>query len=126
MSRLLALLSALCLAILLAATPVATPAHASVYDSNVIQKLKLSSAQRAKIRPIVAQGSKEFRAILRKHKINPNAKPEMSKLMNASNELIAHRRKQRSLIKPILTPEQLDQYDDIMDATAARVRKAAN
>lgn len=126
MPRLTALASALCLALLLGAAPTATPAAASVYDSNVLQKLKLTPAQRAKARPIVARGQKEFRAIMRKYNIDPNAKPDMSKLMKASNELVAQRRKQRAEIKPILTPEQLDQYDDIMDETAARVRKAAN
>lgn len=101
------------------------PAHATVYDSNVVQKLDLTPAQRTKVRAIVAQGQKEFRAILRKHKINPNAKPDMQKLMSASSELLGYRQRQRQKIAPILTPEQLDKYDDIMEETSARVRRAA-
>lgn len=118
-------ISQICAALSLVAVIAATPAAANVYDSNVVQKLKLTGAQRAKVQLIVNQGRSEFRRIMRKHKIDPNAKPQMSKLMNASSELMAYRRKQRERIRPILSPEQLRRYDEIMEETARRVQRAA-
>jgi cytochrome P450 len=128
MQRPLASLAALGLLAAVAATmPAISPAVAHIYDSRVEQNLKLTSAQRAKVHRIVVQGQKNFRAILRKHKININdPHPDMGQLMDASSELSAHKRRQREQMKAVLTPEQLRQYDDLIRATSDRVRKAAN
>jgi len=126
MSRLYAAVAAVCFASALLAGP-AIPAQAdSIYDSQVERKLTgLTSSQRAKVNRILAQGEREFSAILRKHGIDPNARPVFEKLQAASDELIACQRKQRAAMAEVLNEDQLDQYDDVIEATGARVRRAA-
>ncbi|MGE0210244.1 MAG: hypothetical protein AB7S41_00950 [Parvibaculaceae bacterium] len=116
-----------CFAVCVSASALIAPSFAqeSLYDAQVDTKLELTSAQRPKVNTILATGNKEFRAILAKYKIDINARPNFEKLRKASDELIAHRRKQRSAMAKVLTPEQLDQYDDLIEAAGARVRKAA-
>lgn len=126
MSRLFATLAALCIAAGVMSHAPAPAAAGSIYDSNVEQKLTgLTGAQRAKVNRIVAQSEREFNAILRKYKINPSARPSFDKLQAASDSMIALRRKERAAMAEVLNADQLDQYDDIIEATSARVRRAA-
>jgi hypothetical protein len=127
MPRFFATSAALCLSlVMLAAAPMGPAAANSIYDAQVEHKLSgLTSAQRAKVSRIVSEGQREFRAILRKYGIDPNARPNFEKLQAASNALIAYRRKQRAAMAEVLTEAQLDQYDDLIEETGARVRRAA-
>jgi len=123
MPRLIVTASALCLAAAMLAVPAS--AQQSLYDAQITQNIKLTAAQRPKVNAILAEGDKQFRAILAKYKIDINARPVFDKLRMASDELIAYRRSQRAAMKGVLTPEQLDQYDDLVELAGARVRKAA-
>ncbi len=127
MPRIFATFAALCLAMgVMSQATVAPAAASSIYDAQVEQKLTgLTGAQRAKVSRIVSQGRSEFSAILRKYGINPAARPDFDKLQKASDELIAYRRKQRAAMAEVLNESQLDQYDDLIEAAGARVRRAA-
>lgn len=123
MPRLSVTTAALCIAAVLSAAPAS--AQQSLYDAQITKNIKLTAAQKPKVNAILADGDRQFRSILAKYKININARPDFDKLRAASDELIAYRRSQRAAMKEVLTPEQLDQYDDLVEAAGARVRKAA-
>jgi hypothetical protein len=59
--------------------------------------------------------------ILRKHGIDPNAKPNMWRLMGASSELRANVARERAAATKILTPEQLRFYDAVIKQTRRRI-----
>ncbi|MGI9483887.1 MAG: hypothetical protein ACR2OR_16180 [Hyphomicrobiales bacterium] len=99
---------------------------ASIYDAQVLRYLKLQSTQRSKVRKIIRQSDAEMARVFRKHKINPNAKPDFDKLVAASSELTAIERRERKAMKQVLNADQLKQYDELINITRIRVRKAAN
>lgn len=99
---------------------------ASIYDAQVLRYLKLQSTQRAKVRKIIRKSDAEMARVFRKYKINPNAKPDFDKLVAASSELTAIERRERKEMKKVLTKDQLKQYDELINITRIRVRKAAN
>ncbi len=105
--------------------PVTPSAAASVYDSRITERLKVKSSQRAAVARIAKQGRRDTLKIFRKYGIDPNAKPDFDKLMKASSELQTVQRRQREEMKRVLTPEQLQQYDRIIEETRARVMKAS-
>ena len=97
----------------------------SIYDSQVQQRLELSAKQRSEVSRIIEESRRQAMAVFRKHGIDPNGKPIFDQLFQASNELMAIERQERQAMKKVLTPEQLVQYDRIIDETRIRVRKAA-
>ena len=103
----------------------AVDAHAgTIYDSNIMQRMKFSAAQRPKVRAVLRKSNREMQAVFRKHGINPNAKPVFEKLRKAGGELQAIRSRQKRQMKKIMTPEQYKRYLAILEQTAARVVKA--
>ena len=98
----------------------------TIYDSNVVSRLKLKGAQRSKAKAIVRKSDKEMKQVFRKYKINPRAKPDFDKLSAASGELQAIESREKAAMKKILSPEQYQAYRAILNETAARVRAAMN
>ena len=97
----------------------------SIYDSRVEQRLDLTSAQRPQVSRVLAESRRQAMAVFRKHGIDPNGRPIFDQLFAASNELMAIERQERQAMKQVLTPEQLADYDRIINETRIRVRKAA-
>ena len=104
----------------------AVPASAqTIYDSNVAAKLDdVSPQQRAAVKDITQQSRSEMMAIFKQYNIDPNAKPNFDKLMQASGPLQAVARKERQAVAKVLEPAQLKQYDKIVGETRTRVRMA--
>jgi hypothetical protein len=96
-------------------------ANASIYDSNVIQQLQLSAAQKKEMQKVVSESRIRRNRIFKKHGINPDAKPEMSLLQRASSELMANAARERDAVKKILNPQQLQIYDAVIKETRERI-----
>lgn len=97
---------------------------ASIYDAQILQRMKFSGDQRLKVSAIIQQSDKEIAVVFRKHRINPNAKPEFDKLQKAASELQAIEAKEKRAMKKILSDDQYATYLQLLQATAARVIKA--
>jgi len=78
-------------------------AQASIYDSNVVQQLHLKGGQKTAMENLVQESRARRNHILRKHGIDPNAKPNMWRLMRASSELKVNVARERAAAKKILT-----------------------
>lgn len=101
-------------------------AHAaSIYDSGFERKIKMTSKQRAKVRRIMRASNARFNRIFRKYGIRKSARPQMSKLMEASGPLQSAARKERNELAKVFTPTQLQQYDKIMRQTEDKIVRAA-
>ena len=103
----------------------ADPARASIYDSNVMQELDLKGAQKREMQQLIDQSRKRRNAIFKEFDIDPNAKPEMSKLQRASSKLIANGQREKAEAKKILNAQQFKIYMKVFDKTRARVTNAA-
>lgn len=102
------------------------PAKAdSIYDSRVQHRLDLTARQRPQVSRIVEASRREAMAVFEKYGIDPNGRPVFDQLFDASSELMAIERQERQAMKQVLTPEQLADYDRIINDTRIRVRKAA-
>jgi hypothetical protein len=97
----------------------------SIYDSRVQQRLDLTAKQRPQVARVIETSRSQAGVVFRKYGIDPNGRPIFDQLFQASNELMAIERQERQSMKQILTPEQLADYDRIMNETRIRVRKAA-
>jgi hypothetical protein len=97
----------------------------SIYDSKVQQRLDLTSAQRPEVSRILAESKRQAMVVFQKFGIDPNGRPIFDQLFAASNELMAIERQERQAMKQVLSPEQLAHYDQIINDTRIRVRKAA-
>jgi hypothetical protein len=97
----------------------------SIYDSRVEQRLDLTSAQRPQVSRILAESKRQAMVVFKKYGIDPNGLPIFDQLFAASNELMAIERQERQAMKQVLSPEQLVHYDQIINDTRIRVRKAA-
>ena len=96
----------------------------NIYDSQVLQRMKFDSSQRAKVGAIMRKSDNEMSVVFRKYGINPNAKPDFEKLQRASSELQAVEAREKREMKKILTREQYATYLELLQRTAARVIKA--
>ncbi len=111
---------------LLAASLTSIPAKAnSIYNSNIEQRLNLDDAQKPKVAVIVKQSQQEMNEVFRKYGIDPNSKPDLDRLTNASDELKAINDRERRQLKRLLSKSQLKRYDQIIAETGSRIRKAA-
>jgi len=99
-------------------------ALSNIYDTKILQRMKFSSGQRAKVRKIIAQSDREMAVIFRKYGINPNAKPVFEKLQRAANELQAVETREKRSMKKILSADQYKTYLDLLQRTSAQVIKA--
>jgi len=97
----------------------------SIYDSRVQHRLELTAQQRPQVSRAIEKSKSQAMAVFRKYGIDPNGRPIFDQLFQASNELMAIERQERQAMKQILTPQQLADYDRIIDETRIRVRKAA-
>jgi hypothetical protein len=97
----------------------------SIYDSRVQHRLELTAKQRPEVMRIIAESERQATAVFKKYGIDPNGRPIFDQLFEASNELMAIERQERQAMKKALTPEQLADYDRIINETRIRVRKAA-
>ena len=96
----------------------------NIYDARILQRMKFTADQRAKVKRIIRQSDKEIAVVFRKYRINPNAKPVFEKLQRASSELQAIESKEKRQMKKILSADQYKTYLGLLQATAARVIKA--
>ena len=99
-------------------------ALSNIYDTKILQRMKFSPDQRAKVRKIIAKSDREMAVIFRKYGINPNAKPVFEKLRRAGNELQAVEAREKRSMKKILSADQYKRYLDLLQRTAAQVIKA--
>jgi Spy/CpxP family protein refolding chaperone len=97
----------------------------SIYDSRVQHRLELTAAQRPQVSRIIAESKRQAMVVFEKYGIDPNGRPIFDQLFAASNELMAIERQERQAMRQVLTPEQLADYDRIINDTRIRVRKAA-
>lgn len=106
----------------------ALPASAqTIYDVDIANSISgLSPKVRAEIKSITAASRVQMMAVLEKNGIDPNAKPNMDKLMQAADELQAVSRAQRAAVAKLLQPEEMAQYDTAVSNTTQRIRDAAN
>jgi Spy/CpxP family protein refolding chaperone len=105
--------------------PVTGAVAESIYDSRVQHRLDLTAQQRPQVSRIVAESKRQAMAVFQKYGIDPNGRPIFDQLVAASSELMAIERQERQAMRQVLTPEQLADYDRIIDETRIRVRKAA-
>lgn len=116
------------MAALVVLTAYAMSAHnasaSNIYDARILQRMKFTGAQRAKVKRIIRQSDKEIAVVFRKYGINPNAKPVFEKLQRASSELQAIESREKRKMKKILSSDQYKTYLGLLQATAARVIKA--
>lgn len=96
----------------------------NIYDARILQRMKFTGDQRAKVSRIIRQSDKEMAVVFRKYGINPNAKPVFEKLQRASSELQAIEAREKRKMKKILSADQYKTYVGLLQATAARVVKA--
>ncbi|MGB5214722.1 MAG: hypothetical protein WBN88_13885 [Anderseniella sp.] len=99
-------------------------ALSNIYDTKILQRMKFSPDQRAKVRKIIAKSDREMAVIFRKYGINPNAKPVFEKLQRAGNELQAVEAREKRAMKKILSADQYKRYLDLLQRTSAQVIKA--
>jgi hypothetical protein len=95
--------------------------QASIYDSNVVQQLQLTGGQKTAMEKLIRESRARRNHILRKHGIDPSAKPNMWRLIGASSELKANGARERAAAKKILTPQQLRVYDAAIKQTRRRI-----
>ncbi|MGI9483022.1 MAG: hypothetical protein ACR2OR_11765 [Hyphomicrobiales bacterium] len=107
------------------ATPPAPALAGNIYDSNVENRIRMSSSQRSKVKKIVRQSDREMRKVFKKYGINPNRRPEFAKLQKAARELQAIENREKAQMSKVLNADQYKQYKAILNETAARVRAAA-
>ncbi len=115
---------------ILAVTVLAAPAIAepsfrgTVFDSNIMQKLKVKGHTRAQVSRITSTSAAELQSILNKYKINPRKKLDFDTMMKASSELQAVRNKESAEMRKVLTPEEFSTYETITSQTSRKVRRA--
>jgi hypothetical protein len=102
------------------------PVQASVYDANIVSALKLKGSQHAQAQRIISQSRSQRSRVFKRYGINPNARPDISKLQRASSELLAIGARERAALSRVLNPTQLRAYDTLMSQVRARVIRAAS
>lgn len=106
-------------------TAAATSAFGSIYNANIESGLTLDASQKAQVQSITKKSWSDTLTVFKKYGIDPNGPPVFNTLVKAASELQAIERRERTEMKKILTPDQLDQYDAIIERTHIIVRKAA-
>ncbi|MGI9413116.1 MAG: hypothetical protein ACR2PM_05580 [Hyphomicrobiales bacterium] len=101
------------------------PAGATIYDADMMGRIKMSAAQRPKVLRILKRSGRDLQRTLRKNGINPNdPHPKALKLFKASGQLSAIGRRTRSQLSKVLNAQQLKQYDKITKEVEGRIRRA--
>jgi hypothetical protein len=97
---------------------------ASIYDAQILQRMKLSGDQPTKVSRIIEQSDVDIAAVFEKYRIDPNATPEFDKLQRAASELQAIEMKEKRAMKKVLSADQYKSYLALIQETAIRVMKA--
>ena len=111
-------------AISLVTVPLAAARADTIYDSHIVEQMTFTPAQLPKVRAILSQTERTMVAIFNKYGIDPHARPDFDKLMEASTELQAAEANEKREMKAILSKEQYKHYLKLLQVTAARVIKA--
>jgi hypothetical protein len=98
--RFVTLLAVICLGMFSQAVPI----RASIYDSNMIERLQLTGTQKQEMQKVVAESRALRNRIFKKYGIDPNARPQKSLLQRASSELMANAARERDAAKKIFVP----------------------
>lgn len=113
---------------LLAMLPVATANAAgtegTVYDPQILVRMKFSGKQLASVKAILDRSEVRIVKVFAKYKIDPRAKPEFDLLRAASTELQAIESWEKKQMKKILNKSQYADYLEIQQGTTAAVIKA--
>ena len=111
-------------AIGLAIAPLGAARADTIYDSHIVQRMTFTPMQLPKVRAILSQTRRSMLAIFGKYGIDPYARPDFDKLMEASNELQAVQAAEKHKMKALLSKDQYKFYLKLLQVTAARVIKA--
>lgn len=106
-----------------------SPANAAgtegtVYDPQILVRMKFSGKQLATVKKILDQSEVRIVKVFAKYKINPRAKPVFDQLRAASTELQAIESWEKREMKRVLSKSQYADYLEIQQATTAAVIKA--
>lgn len=106
-----------------------SPANAAgtegtVYDPQILVRMKFSGKQLATVKKILDQSEARIVKVFVKYKINPRAKPVFDQLRAASTELQAIESWEKKAMKRVLSSSQYADYLEIQQATTAAVIKA--
>lgn len=96
----------------------------TVYDPQILVRMKFSAKQLPTIKKILDQSEARIVKIFAKYKINPRAKPVFDQLRAASTELQAIESWEKKQMKRVLNKSQYADYLEIQQATTAAVIKA--
>ena len=97
---------------------------ANVYDTRILERMKFSKDQRAKVMRIIRQSDKDLSVVFEKHDIDPEDKPVLRKLIRASKELKAIETREKREMKEILNEKQYKEYLALLWETASNVINA--
>ena len=97
---------------------------ANIYDTQILQRMKLSGDQHDKVSRIIGQSDVDIAAVFEKYRIDPNATPEFDKLQRAAGELQVIEAKEKRAMKKVLSKAQYKTYLALIQETATRVMKA--
>ncbi len=105
------------------------PVHAAgtdgtVYDPQILVRMKFSAKQLPVIKKILDKSEAEIVEVFAKFKIDPRAKPVFDQLRAASTELQAIESWEKKQMKRVLTKSQYADYLEIQQGTTAAVIKA--
>ena len=97
---------------------------ANVYDTRILERMKFSKDQRAKVMRIIRQSDKDLSVVFEKHGIDPEDKPVLRKLIRASKDLKAIETREKREMKEILNEKQYKEYLALLWETASNVINA--
>lgn len=117
-------LTALIGAIAIFAIPSQDSFAANVYDTRILERMKFSKDQRAKVMRIIRQSDKDLYVVFEKHGIDPEDKPILRKLIRASKDLKVIERREKRQMKEILNEKQYKEYLSLLWETASNVINA--
>ncbi len=108
----------------LATAPLGAARADTIYDSHIVEQMTFTPAQLPMVRAILSQSRQSLLAIFGKYGIDPYARPNFDKLLEASSELQAVQANEKREMKAILSKDQYKLYLKLLQVTAARVIKA--
>lgn len=96
----------------------------TIYDSQVLERMEFSPAQRAQVEKIIEESDKLMAEIFQRYGIDPEAKPDFDKLYEARHELQDLEANEKRKMKAILSRQQFKYYMGLLQQTAANVIRA--
>lgn len=115
----------ICLVAIQPVSPVfAAGTEGTIYDPQLLTRMKFSAAQLPTIKDILNKSEARIVDVFAKYKIDPRAKPVFDQLRAASTELQAIESWEKKQMKRVLNKSQYADYLEILQGTAAAVIKA--